>query len=193
MTDTTRRGFLAGLGGLFVLAQVPKMEFVGVGEVRPVWQPYDVNAPDGWTYEWARCSLMGEPDPENIEKRIANGWEFVSPDTHPEIAAVAKMTADQALDVGGLILMQKPTVEVEKARAAQSAINCGLTGHRMHKIENDGPETIRECDCGERREVDIAAPDDGEPIERYIDHSKHDHTHITTRAEFDAWLNKGKA
>jgi hypothetical protein len=120
MTETTRRGFLAGLAGIFVLAQVPgSIHALPDGETIRSWKPYDVKAPDGWTYEWARSSLLGEPDPANITKRLEHGWTFVEPSAHPEVAAVAQMTAERAMEVGGLILMQKPTVEVEAVKRMQ--------------------------------------------------------------------------
>lgn len=115
--DVTRRGFLAGLLGTAVIAALPALPDAEATPPIPA-SPYDVKPPDGVTYNWVRTSLLGEPDYENLDERIRNGWKFVTPDSHPDMA---NTTVDIAIERQGLILMYCPTVEVEARRAAEQA------------------------------------------------------------------------
>ncbi len=122
--DPTRRGFLSGLLGLTVIAVLPKPLAIAVP--RPL-NPYDIAAPEGLTYQWVRCALLGIPDPENVQKRIDNGWQFVAADKHPNAPTA---TIGETIDRGGLVLMWKSTADVqaqfraekEAARLAQAEL-----------------------------------------------------------------------
>lgn len=72
--------------------------------------PWEIVPPPGWTYQWVRCALLGEPDPENVQKRLDNGWQFVVPGAHP---GAPVSTVAEAVASDGLILMEKPTVQVK--------------------------------------------------------------------------------
>ena len=112
--EPTRRGFLAGLLGLTVVAALPKLP--GAAPVLPeAIDPWAITPPDGTTYQWVRSALLGVPDPDNIEQRLSNGWAFVLPDTHP---GAPTSTVERAIEASGLILMQKPTAAVQKSLAA---------------------------------------------------------------------------
>lgn len=112
--DVTRRGFLAGLLGAAVIAVIPK-EAQALIEIEPI-DPWAIKAPPGITYQWVRCALLGEPDPDNVEKRLGNGWTFVAPARHP---GAPVSTAEKAIETCGLILMEKPTPAVLKALEAE--------------------------------------------------------------------------
>jgi hypothetical protein len=122
--ETTRRHFLKGFAGCVVVASLPGIVidsmtngfFAGSVGMPPV------QAPDGMTYQWIRSSLLGEPDVANIEWRLSKGWTFVSPLTHPELPT---SDIDDAIGQGGLVLMQKPTIDVEAGRAAEQALATG--------------------------------------------------------------------
>lgn len=119
MTDLDRRGFLGGLLGVTVIAALP-LEMVvdgNLADVSPVRVPVfdfklmqSIQAPDGWTYNWVRSALLGEPDPLNVQRRIDAGWTFVEPSAHPELPSV---TAENAISGLGLILMQKQTALID--------------------------------------------------------------------------------
>ena len=112
----TRRGFLAGLLGATVIAVVPKGAALALDAAVPPIDPWAIQAPPGTTYMWVRCALLGEPDPENVEVRLNNGWKFVEPKVWP---GAPLSTAEKAIETGGLILMEKPTVEVEATLKAE--------------------------------------------------------------------------
>lgn len=124
MAETSRRGFLRGLLGLTVVAVLPKLAF-GIPIDRgglPVG-PWDIKAPDGTTYQWVRTALLGEPDPENVRLRLTNGWKFVTPAEQP---GAPTYELGNAVENGGLVLMQKPTADVQ-AQLAEDRANHRFT------------------------------------------------------------------
>lgn len=114
--DLTRRGFLAGLLGTAVIAVVPKSALIETAPV-PI-DPWSIQAPSGTTYQWVRSALLGEADPTNVQARLDSGWTFVAPTTHP---GAPISTVQKAIETQGLILMEKPTAEVELTVARERA------------------------------------------------------------------------
>lgn len=108
--ESTRRGFLQGLLGLTVVAIVPGLREVAAQPIAKIVDPFAIKAPDGTTYQWVRTALYGEPDPENVRLRLTNGWKFVAPDLHAN-APTSKL--GDVVEHGGLVLMEKPTVDVK--------------------------------------------------------------------------------
>jgi len=106
--ETTRRGFLQGLMGALVISALPK----GVAKAIDVdYDPFMIEAPPGWVYQWVRTAVMGEADPTGaLEKRLKNGWSFVKPRLYP-LAPVSTLRA--AIENYGLALMEKPALQVE--------------------------------------------------------------------------------
>ena len=144
--DLTRRSFLRGLAGTVVIAALPPIPATPVTDpllASAVAPAADLTPPPGITYNWVRTSLLGEPDIENMEDRIANGWTFVLPSAHPEMP-VADATI--AFERRGLILMQCPTVECELRHAWEQFTRRDRLPERMHKVmfktgyvvQNDG-------------------------------------------------------
>jgi hypothetical protein len=137
----TRRGFLKGLAGTAVIVATP-LKLPPAAEPMP--PPVDVlgsaKAPDGLTYQWVRTHLLGEPDIENVEARINNGWSFVAPKEQPHLPTE---DAVLAIEQGGLILMQKATelVEAEKVAAYEAnmiragKMKCSTCGEFRCKCE----------------------------------------------------------
>lgn len=115
--ELSRRSFLKGLAGVAVIAALPKPIIHAVAAEPKIAQAaeisLDVQAPPGITYQWVRTALMGEPDMENLQNRLDSGWTFVRPSAHPEMPVT---DAAIAFETGGLILMEMPTVEVERRR-----------------------------------------------------------------------------
>ena len=114
--EPTRRGFLAGLFGLTVVAVVPGGGFDEAAAAVPAADPFAIQAPEGITYQWVRTALLGEPDPANVEARLCNGWRFVSPSRHPS-APTAQLGA--TVEMSGLVLMERPTADVEAQERAR--------------------------------------------------------------------------
>lgn len=109
---TNRRDFLIAMLGTNVIAVLPKES--SLEDAAPFLDPYAVEAPEGITYQWVSSSICGEPNPMNIQARLDNGWTFVSPVEHPTLATSA---VSQAVERGGLILMQKQSALIEPPKA----------------------------------------------------------------------------
>ena len=45
-------------------------------------------APDGWTYEWKRRTLLGQEDPAYQVELARMGWEPVSTNRHPNMMPI---------------------------------------------------------------------------------------------------------
>ena len=131
MVELTRRGFLAGLFATAVIvANVPKASLLA-DVVEPI-DPWGIKAPPGWTYQWVRSALLGEPDPENVQKRLDNGWTFVLPATHP---GAPVSTIQKAIETSGLILMEKSNEAIEAYEARFRCPDCKGVGKRQEAIE----------------------------------------------------------
>lgn len=111
--ETDRRGFLSILAGTAVLAMFPKAP--GATEPSMATRTAALNildsvkAPPGMTYMWVRTALFGDPDPENVKRRLDNGWTFVKPERHADITPI---DGADAFIHGGLVLMERPTNQV---------------------------------------------------------------------------------
>ena len=121
----SRRGFLKGLAGVAVIAALPAIPMDPATAAPPVDVLNAAKPPDGTTYQWVRTHLLGVPDIENVEARINNGWTFVAPRDQPHMPVA---DAELAVENGGLILMQKPTVLVEAERKAMHEANLRRAG-----------------------------------------------------------------
>lgn len=76
-------------------------------------------APPGWTYEWKTKSVMGQEQSSHITELYRQGWEEVPTNRHPEEMPLSGNYP--VIERKGMVLMQRPTVIVEEARAAQLA------------------------------------------------------------------------
>lgn len=75
--------------------------------------------PDGITYQWVRTALCGEPDPQSLVSRVESGWQFVAPQRH---RTAVTCPLSEAITTTGLVLMERPTVEVDWERAKERAV-----------------------------------------------------------------------
>lgn len=71
--------------------------------------------PAGYSYEWKRVSVLGQPDEEHQINVSANGWTPVPADRHPELAGM-KAVKDATLIRGGQMLMERPIELTQAAR-----------------------------------------------------------------------------
>lgn len=96
------------------------------------FDPPQLAAPDGTTYTWVNTTIMGDPDLARLQQRLATGWSFVTPDTHPDALA---MTMGEAILSQGFCLMAKPTAQVEEQRAIERAPHMDLDIRALSILE----------------------------------------------------------
>jgi hypothetical protein len=78
------------------------------------WAP---PAPDGWDYQWKLKSVLNQDDIDRIRQNELNGWEEVPLDRHPEL--MPRGWKGNTIEVGGLVLMERPKVFTDEARAEE--------------------------------------------------------------------------
>lgn len=61
--------------------------------------------PDGWSYEWKRESVYGQPDPDHQVNLRANHWRPVPVERHPNLMPPG---ATGAIKKDGQVLMERP-------------------------------------------------------------------------------------
>lgn len=72
--------------------------------------------PEGWSYEWKRLTVKGEPDP-TYEVALANkGWEPVPAYRHPEL--MPKGWKGETITRRGQILMERPLEITNEVKSA---------------------------------------------------------------------------
>jgi hypothetical protein len=74
-------------------------------------------APDGWTYEWKRKTVLGAEDPAYQVHLKRVGWEEVPTKRHPEM--MPGKNANEFIERKGMVLMERPTELVEEARSIE--------------------------------------------------------------------------
>ena len=73
------------------------------------------NAPDGWTYEWKRRTLLGQEDPAYQVELARMGWEPVTTARHPEMMPM--QGNHPVIERKGMVLMQRPAIISDEARS----------------------------------------------------------------------------
>ena len=76
------------------------------------------DAPPGWEYEWKRRTLMGQEDPAYQVQLARTGWDPVPTGRHPEM--MPSQGSYPTIERKGMILMQRPAVISDEARAAEA-------------------------------------------------------------------------
>ncbi len=74
-------------------------------------------APPGWTYEWKTKAVLGQINHAHMTELYRQGWEEVPTARHPE--EMPLQGNHPTIERKGMVLMQRPTVIVEEARAMQ--------------------------------------------------------------------------
>lgn len=70
-------------------------------------------APDGWTYEWKRRTVMGQEDHGYQVKLAHDGWEPVPTSRHPHMMPEGN---HPTIERKGMVLMQRPKVITDEIR-----------------------------------------------------------------------------
>ena len=79
------------------------------------WAP---SPPTGWDYQWKLKSVMGQDDVDRIRQNEMSGWEPVPLSRHPDM--MPKGWVGNVIEVGGLVLMERPKMFTDEARAAEA-------------------------------------------------------------------------
>lgn len=76
---------------------------------------------DGIEYRWIRTSTLGNSDNTNVSSRFREGWTPVRKEEHPNLQVVSDIDSrfTDNIEVGGLLLCQNDTENVQARRDAQ--------------------------------------------------------------------------
>ena len=110
-------------------------------------------APDGWTYEWKRNTLVNQEDPAYMTSLIRTGWEPVPAKRHPEMMPIG---ATKSIERKGMILMERPAEvtrqfeEADKRRANdwRGAGPLGTEGKSQQQIGHTCRQALDHGDPG---------------------------------------------
>lgn len=103
-------------------------------------------APDGWSYEWKRKSVLGQEDHAHQIGLKRMGWTEVPVQRHPE--TMPTQGSYQQIERKGMVLMERPTViteeareiELRKARGQVRAKEAQLTSAPDGQFERNHPQ-----------------------------------------------------
>jgi hypothetical protein len=70
--------------------------------------------PEGWSYEWKRETVLGQPDPSYEVTLAQHGWEPVPASRHPELVPPGRKVAHILRK--GMLLMERPLEITEQVR-----------------------------------------------------------------------------
>ena len=76
---------------------------------------------DGIEYRWIRTSTLGQSDNTNVSSKFREGWTPVRKEDHPNLQVVSDIDSrfTDNIEVGGLLLCQNTTENVQARRDAQ--------------------------------------------------------------------------
>jgi len=78
---------------------------------------------EGIEYRWIRTSTLGQTDNTNVSSRFREGWTPVRAEDHPNLQVVSDIDSrfTDNIEVGGLLLCQNSTENMQARRDAQNA------------------------------------------------------------------------
>ena len=76
---------------------------------------------EGIEYRWVRTSTLGQTDNTNVSSKFREGWTPVRAEDHPNLQVVSDIDSrfTDNIEVGGLLLCQNTTENVQARREAQ--------------------------------------------------------------------------
>ena len=76
---------------------------------------------EGIEYRWVRTSTLGQTDNTNVSSKFREGWTPVRAEDHPNLQVVSDIDSrfTDNIEVGGLLLCQNTTENVQARRDAQ--------------------------------------------------------------------------
>jgi hypothetical protein len=98
--------------------RTPRDNFSREKSARAVYVP-PTNLPDptpepGYTYRWIATHVLGQPDPNNVSRKMREGWVPVKAADHPEMMLMGNAVTGN-VEIGGLMLC-KISKEMAAAR-----------------------------------------------------------------------------
>ena len=89
---------------------------------RPSMLPVPEAKP-GIEYRWIRTSTLGQSDNTNVSSKFREGWTPVRAEDHPNLQVVSDIDSrfTDNIEVGGLLLCQNSTENMQARRDAQNA------------------------------------------------------------------------
>lgn len=89
---------------------------------RPSMLPVPEAKP-GIEYRWIRTSTLGQSDNTNVSSKFREGWTPVRAVDHPNLQVVSDIDSrfTDNIEVGGLLLCQNSTENVQARREAQNS------------------------------------------------------------------------
>ena len=94
-------------------------------------------APEGWTYEWKRRTVMGQEDPGYQIHLARMGWEPVPTERHPEMMPTGGSYAN--IERKGMVLMMRPSVITDEVRALERQRAIGQVSAKEQQL-NQAPD-----------------------------------------------------
>lgn len=93
-----------------------------VSWTRPSMLPVPEPKP-GIEYRWIRTSTLGQTDNTNVSSKFREGWTPVRAEDHPNLQVVSDIDSrfTDNIEVGGLLLCQNSTENMQARRDAQNA------------------------------------------------------------------------
>jgi hypothetical protein len=89
---------------------------------------------DGVVFRWIRTSTLGNADNTNVSSRFREGWTPVRAEDHPNLQIVSDIDSrfKDNIEVGGLLLCQNSTENVEARKQAQ----LDMAKSQMQAVDN---------------------------------------------------------
>jgi len=89
---------------------------------------------EGIEYRWIRTSTLGQSDNTNVSSKFREGWTPVRKEDHPNLQVVSDIDSrfTDNIEVGGLLLCQNSTENMQARRDAQNA----QAASQMQAVDN---------------------------------------------------------
>jgi hypothetical protein len=89
---------------------------------------------DGIEYRWIRTATLGQSDNTNVSSKFREGWTPVRKEDHPNLQVVSDIDSrfTDNIEVGGLLLCQNSTENMQARRDAQNA----QAASQMQAVDN---------------------------------------------------------
>lgn len=150
----TRRGFLAGLASALAAPVIVRYTSLMPVKVWPADFPLEplpafgfesLLPPEGFSYQWATKTVMGDETLGNLRPMLAAGWKLVPSDRWNHKFAIN----GPIIEHGGCVLLERPAIVTAFAREKEIAASQALNREWFQQAKNDGFDvTVRRPHSG---------------------------------------------